>query len=130
MAKLEPFVTKISESFNIAPDMVFQLQLALDEALANSVNYAYPEGTTGIITLEAEKNDEDITFKIIDNGVAFDPTKDAEEADISSSAEERAIGGLGIFLIKQMMDEVCYERLEDKNILTLRKKNIAATTKV
>ena len=121
MAKLEPFINQISEAFGIAPDMMFQLNLALDEALSNSVNYAYGDGK-GEIELEALKDGENIVFRLLDSGAPFDPTNEGEDVDIMSSAEERPIGGLGIFLIKQMMDEVSYERRDNQNILIMKKK--------
>ena len=61
-----------------------------------------------------------MTFTITDSGIPFDPTQ-KEEADISLSVEEREIGGLGIHLVRQIMDEVRYERKDDKNVLTLIK---------
>lgn len=121
MSRLEPFVEQVSEAFGVAPDMVFQLNLALDEALANSVNYAYGADEEGEIELEASKDADSIVFRLIDRGVPFDPTDGDDDVDISSSAEERPIGGLGIFLIKQMMDEVRYMRQGDMNILTMKK---------
>lgn len=122
MAQLEPFIEQVSDAFGVAPDVVFQLNLALDEALANSVNYAYGADGNGEIVLEASKDDENIVFRLIDSGSPFDPTGEGEDVDTTSSAEERPIGGLGIFLIKQMMDEVSYERNGDENILIMKKK--------
>lgn len=121
IAKLNPFVEKVSEGFCIARDTLFKLQLALDEALSNSVKYAYPKGFSGTVTLEAEKINRSLIFRLIDEGVAFDPTEPRGNIDLTSKAEERPIGGLGIFLIKQMMDDVRYERLEGHNILIMKK---------
>lgn len=121
MAGLESFLEQVSDTFAIDPGTSFQLNLALDEALANSVNYAYPEGTDGIVTLEADKINNQIVFRLIDAGKPFDPTKEAKEVDTTLSAEERPIGGLGIFLINQMMDSVTYERKDGQNILTMCK---------
>ena len=121
IAKLAPFIDEVSESFSIKPDVAFQLNLAMDEALANTVNYAYPKDTDGLVTLEAEKDDNTMIFRMIDHGIPFDPTKDAAEVDVTLGAEDRPIGGLGIFLIKQMMDEVKYLREGDRNILTMKK---------
>lgn len=121
MAKLEPFIVQISDAFGIAPDTAFQLNLALDEALSNAVNYAYGDGQ-GEIVLEASKACGYIEFHLTDSGAPFDPTNEGENVDITSSAEERPIGGLGIFLIKQMMDEVLYEHRDGKNILIMKKK--------
>ena len=63
---------------------------------------------------------EQLIFTVTDSGIAFDPTQ-KEEVDTTLSAEERPIGGLGIHLVRQIMDEVHYERIDDKNILTLIK---------
>ncbi len=120
--KLEPFVERVSENFTIAPDTLFQLHLALDEALSNSVIYAYPKGTDGTIVLEAQKEDREIVFRLSDEGIAFDPTERGNDVDIMAPVEERPIGGLGIFLIKRLMDEVTYERKEGHNFLTMKKR--------
>lgn len=121
LARLAPFIDEVAEAFDIAPDITFQLNLALDEALANSVDYAYPAGTEGSVILEADKTEDVIIFRLIDEGAEFDPTQGGNDVDTTLSAENRPIGGLGIFLIKQMMDEMIYERKENKNILTLKK---------
>lgn len=121
LTRLAPFIEQLSETFDIAPDIAFQLNLALDEAMANSVDYAYSPGTEGPITLEAQMESNDIIFKLIDEGAPFDPTKEGDNVDTTQTAEERPIGGLGIFLIKQMMDQMVYERIDNKNILTLKK---------
>jgi sigma-B regulation protein RsbU (phosphoserine phosphatase) len=94
------------------------INLALEEAVVNVMNYAYP-GRSGQVLVEYEKTDKAV-FTITDSGIPFDPTQQ-EEADTSLSAEERPIGGLGIFLVRQLMDEVRYERIDDKNVLTLIK---------
>lgn len=127
ISRLAPFIEEVADAYSIAPDVAFKVNLALDEALANSISYAYPEGTEGSICLEAEMEKREdkaeggeLVFRIIDQGVAFDPTQEGE-VDTTLSVEERPIGGLGIFLIKQMMDSVTYCRIDDKNILTLRK---------
>ena len=91
IAKLNPFVEKVSEGFCIARDTLFKLQLALDEALSNSVKYAYPQGTCGTVTLEAEKINRSLIFRLIDEGMAFDPTKRKDNIDLTSKAEERPV---------------------------------------
>lgn len=126
ISRLAPFIDEVSDTYGIAPDVSFKINLALDEALANSINYAYPDGTTGTITLEVETDADDLVLRIIDEGTPFDPTLEGD-VDTTLSAEERPIGGLGIFLIKQMMDSVDYEYADNKNILTLRK-NIKQST--
>jgi sigma-B regulation protein RsbU (phosphoserine phosphatase) len=104
-----------------------QMNLALEEAVVNVMNYAYPAGTEGKIHIEAQVNDIRLKFVITDSGVPFDPTVKGE-ADVTLSAEERPVGGLGIFLVRQIMDSINYERINDQNILTLRK-NLQKTEK-
>lgn len=120
ISQLEPFMEKLSEAYGISPDVQFQLNLALDEALANSINYAYPEGTEGSIILEAETEGNMLVLRLMDFGTPFDPTIQGD-VDTTLSVEQRPIGGLGIFLIKKMMDDVTYVRQEEKNILTMKK---------
>lgn len=98
-----------------------KLNLAVEEAVVNVMNYAYPQGTVGDINIEAKGDDNQLEFIISDSGTPFDPTAKAD-ANTSLTAEERPIGGLGIHLVRQIMDEVMYERKDNKNILTLRKK--------
>jgi anti-sigma regulatory factor (Ser/Thr protein kinase) len=97
------------------------LNLAMEEAVVNVMDYAYPEGQQGNVEIEAMTDGEWLTFVISDSGVPFDPTT-KEDADTTLSAEERPIGGLGIFLVRQLMDVIQYQRDGDKNVLTLRKK--------
>lgn len=105
--------------------MTSQLMLAVEEAVVNVMNYAYPKGTKGDIHILAEANDQRLKFVISDRGMPFDPTT-RKEVDTTLSAEERPIGGLGIHLITQLMDSINYERRNNMNVLTLRKKLVAA----
>ena len=100
--------------------MILGVNLALEEAVVNVVNYAYPEGTVGDIEMEVNADAKAITFILRDHGKPFDPTA-AKEVDITLSAEERQIGGLGIHLIRNYMDEVKYEYCDGQNVLTLVK---------
>ena len=121
ISKLNGFIEEIGEEFSLPLDVVFNLNLVLEEAVVNVINYAYPKEEHEEIYVSAKLNDGSIIFVVTDTGKEFDPTM-APEADITLSAEEREIGGLGIFLIRQLMNEVKYERIDGKNILTLEKK--------
>ena len=121
ISKLAAFVDEVGETFELAPDVVFNLNLVLEEAVVNVINYAYPKEEHQYIYLSAHLHDDSIVFVLTDTGKEFDPTL-APEADITLSADEREIGGLGIFLIRQIMNEVKYERIDGKNVLTLGKK--------
>ena len=119
--KLYPFVMAIGNELNINATLLNSINLALEEALVNVVEYAYKEGT-GKIVLSAEyKTDENmLVFVLSDFGVAFDPLEHPD-ADTTLSLDEREIGGLGIFLIKEIMDKVEYCRKDGMNILTMYK---------
>ena len=120
LSKLNSFIEEIGEEFSLAPDVVFNLNLVLEEAVVNIINYAYPKEEHEFIYLSARLDENSIVLVLTDTGKEFDPTM-APEADITLSADERPIGGLGIFLIRQIMNEVRYERIDGKNILTLEK---------
>lgn len=119
--KLSEFVEEIGNELSLAPDVVFNLNLVLEEAVVNIINYAYPKEEHQSIYLSATLHEGSIILVLTDKGVEFDPTM-APEADITLSAEERPIGGLGIFLIRQIMNEVRYDRIDGKNVLTMEKK--------
>ena len=119
--QLAEFVDGVCEELDLAMGTAMQLNLALEEAVVNVMNYAYPAGTRGDILIEAQATDVCLTFTIIDKGFPFDPTA-KEEADVTLPAEDRPIGGLGIHLVRQIMDSINYERIDDFNVLTLHKR--------
>lgn len=121
ISRLNGFIEEIGEEFSLTPDVVFNLNLVLEEAVVNVINYAYPKEEHESIYLSAKIQDGSIIFVLSDTGKEFDPTL-VPDADITLSAEDRQIGGLGIFLIRQIMNEVKYERIDGKNVLTLEKK--------
>ncbi|MDO4160723.1 MAG: SpoIIE family protein phosphatase [Prevotellaceae bacterium] len=120
--KLYPFLLNAGNDFSLPTSMINSINLALEEALVNSIQYAYPEGTEGTISLSIQYNESSrtLTFVLKDQGKPFDPTKVAD-ADTTLPLEERPIGGLGIFLIRQIMDDVRYEYVDTSNILTMTK---------
>ena len=121
ISRLVAFIDEVGEAFSLASDVVFNLNLVLEEAVVNIIHYAYPKEEHQYIYLSAHMYEGSIVFVLTDTGKEFDPTL-TPEADITLSADEREIGGLGIFLIRQIMNEVRYERIDGKNILTLEKK--------
>ena len=121
ISKLNEFVEEVGTEFSLTPDVIFNVNLVLEEAVVNVINYAYPEEKHESIYLTAKLHEGSIVFVLTDSGLEFDPTE-VPEADITLSAEDRPIGGLGIFLIRQIMNEVSYERIDGKNVLTLSKK--------
>ena len=102
--------------------LLMQTQLAVEEIFVNIAHYAYKDkaGEVNVLCeLDKEKNLFTIIFE--DTGIPFDPLK-RDDPDVTATAEERNIGGLGIFLTKKLMDEVRYENKDGKNTLTLIKK--------
>lgn len=120
ISKLAGFVEEIGEELSLPQDMVFNLNLVLEEAVSNVILYAYPDGGSQEIRLKAKVSGGALVFILSDKGVEFDPTQ-APDADITLSGEERPIGGLGIFLIRQIMNSVEYKRIDGENVLTLSK---------
>ncbi|MBE6301623.1 MAG: ATP-binding protein [Parabacteroides distasonis] len=118
--KLVLFLEELGEEFGLPADLVFNLNLVLEEAVSNVILYAYPEGEEHEVLLSAKKIADKLIFVLTDSGKEFDPTK-MEEVDVTLSAEERPIGGLGIFLIRQIMNTVEYQRIDGQNVLTLSK---------
>lgn len=120
IGRMAEFLEKLCEENNLSPEIQFNLHLALEEAVSNVIMYAFPEGEQHEFLLTVRKIDNRLIFKIIDSGKEFDPTRQPD-ADVTLSLEERPIGGLGIFLIRRIMQAVEYRRVGDKNILTMVK---------
>ena len=118
---LPAFVEDAVKASRLNPEVADSLNLALEEAVVNVINYAYPEGTAGEVIIDAATTESAFSFTITDSGKPFDPTA-RKEVDINASVEDRPIGGLGIHLVRQIMDDVRYERRGEKNVLILTKK--------
>ena len=122
IAKITAFVEGRMEEKDCPLKQIMQVSMAVDEVMANVAMYAYAPGT-GDVTVAVDFDDGSRTVSItfIDRGVAFDPLA-KEDPDVTLPAEQRKIGGLGIFLVKKTMDDVAYRREGDKNVLCIKKK--------
>ncbi|MDO5131034.1 MAG: ATP-binding protein [Prevotellaceae bacterium] len=120
LERLAVFVEEVAEELGLDPELTMNLNLALEEVVSNVILYTYPREMGEKITIMAQCDSNNLVFTITDKGKEFDPTQ-VEEADITLSAEDREIGGLGIYIVKNIMNEVTYQRLDGKNILTLKK---------
>ncbi len=118
--EMSEFVEQMCSEAGVSASDTMSIVLAIEEAVVNVMQYAYPQGTKGDVILEAVADDKHLDFIISDYGIPFDPTK-KEKVDTTLSAEERPIGGLGIHLVREIMDAVNYEYSHHKNILSLRK---------
>lgn len=118
--QLAEFVEAVAGMVHLDNGLTMSINLALEEAVTNVILYAYPEGSDGLVDIEAVIHDDMLKFIVSDAGKPFDPTA-APEADITLDVEDRPIGGLGIFLVRNIMDSVFYKREDGKNILTMTK---------
>ena len=118
---LQQWLSSIAAELDIQDRIKKQLMISCDEIFTNIASYAYPDGN-GSIAVAVEFVSETQNLRIIfrDSGTAFNPLE-ISEPDTSSALSERKIGGLGIFMVKKMMDSVEYCRQDGKNILTLTK---------
>lgn len=116
------FINRALEEFDCPVKTQMQIELAVEEIYVNIANYAYsPEVGRAKVRVEVSDDPLRVTITFIDHGTPYDPLA-KEDPDVTLSAEERQIGGLGIFLTKQTMDDVEYEYKDGQNILTIKKK--------
>lgn len=114
------FIEETGEELGLDMELLMNLNLVLEEMVSNIIFYAYPDGTEGTIELAVESDGKELTFFINDYGREFDPTQ-KDDPDVSINPAERDIGGMGIFIVRNIMDKVTYQRLNGKNILTMKK---------
>lgn len=121
ITRFSAFAKTVAEQLKIDSTLAGQLRLAVEEAVVNVIDYAYPATSEGEISINVQSDGKILRYIISDSGVPFDPTA-KEKADTTLAAEDRQIGGLGILLYRELMDTINYERTNGKNILTLTKK--------
>ncbi len=128
--RVRDFIFSVGSEFSLCKALTEKMNLVMEEAVSNVILYAYSKGKEHEIEIECLWNAPPqgksdtfsgaLSFRIVDTGMEFDPTV-MGNVDVTLPAEERDIGGLGIFLVKNIMDEVIYHRIEDRNELTLVK---------
>lgn len=115
------FADTILEELGCSVKTQMQIDIAIEEIFVNIAHYAYPEAEgEAVINIEPGESGSSVTITFEDEGIQYDPLKN-EDPDITLSAEDRPIGGLGIFMVKKSMDEVSYEYKDGKNRLTIKK---------
>ena len=119
ISQLSEFVETVCEEKGLDMALTMNLNLALEEAVVNVMSYAYP-GSQGYVKVDIKIDDQKVVSILTDSGIPFDPTQKGD-VDTTLPAEERPIGGLGIHLVKQIMDKVSYQYVGNQNILTLEK---------
>ena len=119
ISQLSEFVEAVCEEKGLDMALTMNLNLALEEAVVNVMSYAYPD-SQGDVKVDIMIDDQKVVSTLTDSGIPFDPTQKGD-VDTTLPAEERPIGGLGIHLVKQIMDKVSYQYVGNQNILTLEK---------
>ncbi len=120
LTSLAEQIDNLAEKWEISPAMAMNINLVLEEAVSNVIFYGFSDAGKHEIRISISLENKLLTIKITDDGIPFNPLAQ-QQPDIDLPAEERPVGGLGIYLISQMMDEMHYARQKDQNILTLRK---------
>lgn len=113
-------IENFAEANNLPEHTVFQINLCLDELLTNTISYGFPEGGEHEIPVAITLQGEMLVIDLRDDGLAFNPLE-RSEPDTSQGIEERPIGGLGIHLVRNMMDEIEYRRESGQNVLVMKK---------
>ena len=121
LERITAIVEDLGEKDDWPPDLIFKVNLVLDELSVNIVNY---QGEASEIEVSLAADAEVVRVEICDDGRPFDPLNDALEPDIEAALEDRAIGGLGIHLVREMMDELHYSREDGKNRLAMVKRKV------
>lgn len=120
--EIREFVGDIARAGGFSDKDVYNIQLATDEAASNIIEHAYEKISDGILELSCGMQDDAIKITLIDRGESFDPSE-VPLPDLKADLSDRKIGGLGIFLMRKLMDEVHYEPKSDKsNVLTMIKR--------
>ena len=121
LSRVAAFMEGVCDELQLDMHVAMKLQVAMEEMVTNVIFYAYPEGTSADITLTAESDGKEVAFVLSDTGKPFDPTA-KEDADLDVNPMDREQGGMGILIVKNIMNEVSYQRLGDINQLTMKKK--------
>ena len=122
LERVNQFVEEIGEELGLDMELQMNLNLVMEEMVVNVISYAYPQGKEADIELLAESDGKELTFVLSDRGKEFDPTmNETGDTDMDVNPAERDLGGMGIYIVKNIMNEVTYQRLEGKNLLTMKK---------
>ncbi len=123
LERLREIICSFGRDHDLPDKIVFVLNLVLDELITNSIKYGHLEAGNHLISVRIAYAPEAVTIEVEDDGCPFNPLT-ATRPDIHCPIEERGIGGLGLHLVRSLMDEMDYERFKDKNIVRIRKKLI------
>ncbi|MBW8331778.1 MAG: ATP-binding protein [Prolixibacteraceae bacterium] len=120
LSALAEKIEDLAEKWELSQTLAMNINLVIEEAVSNIIFYAFNDNDKHEIGISISLENSLLTIKITDDGIPFNPLAQ-EQPDINLPAEDRPVGGLGIFLISQIMDEMHYARQKNQNILTLNK---------
>ena len=118
LERLASAVEEFAERESWAPEVVFRVNLVLEELVINVMTHGSHEGLAEI-EVTVTSSEDLVSIRLSDNGVAFDPLTDAPEPEVTGSVEDRHVGGLGVHLVRTMMDNVSYRRERGRNLFTM-----------
>lgn len=114
-------IDNLSIEWNFQPKLSKQLNLVIEEVVSNIIFYAYHDNKEHIITLEIQNQEKGICIQVTDDGECFNLLESGCDVDINTSIEERKIGGLGIHILKTLVDKIQYERKGELNVVKITK---------
>ena len=120
LSSLAEKIERLADEWSISQELSMKINLVIEEALSNIILYAFNDKSKHEIRISVSKEDNNLEITFKDDGIPFNPLLQ-KKPDINLPAEERPVGGLGIFLMSQVMDEMHYSRDKNQNILILKK---------
>ncbi len=129
LTRLAEAVEDFGGANDLPPGAVFKLNLCFDELITNAICYGFDALEQAALSVALAIRDGAVVAEIRDNGRPFDPFTEAPEADTTLRVEERPVGGLGVLLVRESMDDFSYERRDGFNVVTLRLKLDGAETR-
>ncbi len=122
LERIQSVIKELEDEADWPSDLVYQVNLVLEELVVNVINYGHRGDPNHEIEIDLNWEADKLTIEIVDDAPAFNPLKDNPEPDLTSKLENRPIGGLGIYLVHHLMDEILYRREQGRNHLTLIKR--------
>ena len=122
LERIQAAVEGLEQEAAWTPDLVYQVNLVLEELVVNVINYGHDGDPNHEIEIVFDWDADRLTIEILDDAPAFNPLEDAPDPDLDAALEERPVGGLGVYLVHTLMDELHYRREQDRNHLTLIKR--------
>ncbi len=121
VAAVQALVEEVCEAADLPPGRAFKLSMAVEELLTNVVTHGTAQAGGRVVRMGAtvQRTDDSVVVELNDDAPAFNPFTEAAEADLDASVDDRPIGGLGVHLVRTMVDEVRYNRQDGRNVVTL-----------